>query len=83
MKKESKHNCPDRQVFDDKKGCCVDDDVKRNLKKHCATNMTYSDQKGQCIDKESIDTDYPEDSNKVASNLDFTVKKKVKSIDRK
>ena len=78
MKKESKHNCPDRQVFDDKKGCCVDDDVKRNVKKHCATNMTYSDQKGQCIDKETVDkNDYPESRNRSSRNLDFTsVKKK-------
>ncbi len=77
MKKETKHNCPDKQVFDDKKGQCINDDNKRNVKKHCASNMTYSDQKGQCIDKETVDkNDYPEERNISSSNLEFTVKKK-------
>ncbi len=46
-------NCPDGQVYDFKKGCCVD--------------------------KETVDSnDYPESRNISSSNLDFTVKKKVK-----
>ncbi len=78
--KESKHNCATDMHFDDKKGKCVTNDQHGNdIKKHCATDMVFSDEKGKCVNpnlETVIDTDYPEDRNKAASNLTFNHKKR-------
>ncbi len=38
---------------------------------HCPEGQTYDFERGRCVDIESIDPDYPEDSDKAARNLTF------------
>jgi len=74
MKKEDKHNCPDKQKFDDQKGRCVDDGIKRKIKPNCPEDQKFDVDAGRCIQPnlEIVDGDaYPERRNHSASNLDL------------
>ncbi len=51
--------------------------------KNCPEGQVYDFERGRCVDIESIDPDYPEDSNKAASNLTFNHKKRGEINDRK
>lgn len=82
---ETKHNCPTHQRFDDDKGQCVDNDIKRDVKKNCPTDMIFSKNHGRCIqpDLESVDgAENPNARSKAKSPLVFPTHKKRGDIQK-